>query len=851
MKVSLITTVFNEEKTIGLFLDSVYEQIRLPDEIIIVDGGSRDRTISEISEFKIPDSKKSPKIKLVFKKGNRSVGRNEAISRATGEIIAITDAGNILDKDWLKNITSPFTEKQVDVVAGYYRGKFANNFQKSLIPYVLVMEDKINEKDFLPATRSMAIRKSIWLKAGKFDVKLSHNEDYAFASKLKKIGARIVFQKTAIVNWIPRKNIKRAFIMFFRFALGDAEAKLIRDKVIYIFLRYIFFAYLFFLSIIMRSIALWAIFIFLALMYLVWAINKNYRYVNNISACFYLPLLQIVSDFAVMTGTALGLTKHLSWLNAQNIIVKNRGIIILFLCYIVVMLSVIGWGIPNANHPFTYNMDEWHFSQSLRAFLKYGTATVSGSANIPLFHIISTILFLVPFYVLHIINPFAIKSAVGNLVIQHTFFEVLRLHTLLYGILTISLIYYALKKFIGFKPLLMTCFFVISPIWIFLSNYYKYDITLSFWIVATIVLLLGYNNTKRISFYLFAGISCALALSTKFTAFPLVLSYFLAYFIFSTKINLKHFLTSLAVFIFVFSFVGIPDIILGKGNYYELLSSTLVRGPVSNSGYNLGLNSQLFLMLKEFPALFGYVLIGIGYLNIFYWPLVFWKNIKDVGQYRPQLYLYITFVMYLISSVSFGIDGGNNRALVLLPFIVLLSAYTVNHFIKAVKFNKEIVIVLVLTGAILLQLIQTFAWQSVKLSKDPQVSSSSWLVKNLPKGSIIGIENIPIYQSLPNIILKEYSAKAETKNLATNFEYRVISAKDKNLPNIVVISNDYKNVSYIQTSPKKDLVKRLNANGYIKVTTFTPNTRYFDMFSDPLVFVLLYPSPKTISVYRK
>jgi glycosyltransferase involved in cell wall biosynthesis len=254
MKVSLITTVFNEENSIELFLDSIFIQTKLPDEIIIVDGGSNDGTIKKIEKYNSLSGKHLPKIKLIVKKGNRSVGRNEAINRATNEIIAITDAGCILDKNWLNNLIKPFSKGQIDVVAGYYKGRAKSAFQKSLVPYVLVMEDKISDaKDFLPATRSMAIRKPVWEKAGRFNEKLSHNEDYAFANKLMAMNTKIVFCKDAIVNWVPRKNLKEAFIMFFRFALGDSEAKIFRDKVVYIFIRYIFAAYLLGLGLIMRS----------------------------------------------------------------------------------------------------------------------------------------------------------------------------------------------------------------------------------------------------------------------------------------------------------------------------------------------------------------------------------------------------------------------------------------------------------------------------------------------------------------------------------------------------------------------------------------------------------------------
>ena len=45
MKMSLITTVKNEENSIRAFLVSILQQPRFPDEFIIVDGGSTDRTV--------------------------------------------------------------------------------------------------------------------------------------------------------------------------------------------------------------------------------------------------------------------------------------------------------------------------------------------------------------------------------------------------------------------------------------------------------------------------------------------------------------------------------------------------------------------------------------------------------------------------------------------------------------------------------------------------------------------------------------------------------------------------------------------------------------------------------------
>lgn len=492
MKLSFITTVFNEQETIIKFLESVFTQTKLPDEVIVVDGGSTDNTLSEISKFKFPQGKKVPQIKILFRKGNRSTGRNEAIRNAKGDIILSSDAGNVLDKHWIENVIKPFSGKKVDIVAGYYKGISKNIFQKSLIPYVLVMKDKINAEEFLPATRSMAFKKSIWKKAGGFDEKLSHNEDYAFANTLKKINAKIVFEKSAIVNWIPRKNLQEAFVMFFRFALGDIQSRIFRDKVKYIYLRYIFVFYLILLSLIERSIYLYGFIIFCFLLYIFWSIWKNYRYVQNPKAFFYLPLFQFTSDFAVLLGTAVGFIRSLSLVSFFQVILNNKGVTVIIFVYVLAMLSVISYGIPNANHPFNYFMDEWHQSQSVRDLFKYGTPNISGAANGSIFQFFLTGIYLIPFQIFGVINLFAIKSSVINLDLQFRLFEILRLNTLIFGIGSITLIAYISKKYFRLNSFLTAFLFVINPLWLMLSNYFKYDIALMFWILVSMLFLL-YN----------------------------------------------------------------------------------------------------------------------------------------------------------------------------------------------------------------------------------------------------------------------------------------------------------------------------------------------------------------------
>lgn len=313
MKVTFITTVLNEEQNIILLLNSILSQKKRPDEVIIVDGGSWDNTVKLIKRW-ISDIRSIEfrrKIKLIVKKGNRSVGRNEAIERARFEIIVSSDSGCILDKNWLRNIVKPLKTEKVDVVAGFYKGRAISVFEKSLIPYVLVMPDRVKVDKFLPSSRSMAFRKDAWRRVGGFPVQFSNNEDFVFANKLKKEGLRIAFKKNALVYYLPRKNIVAAFIMFFKFAVGDSESGIFRPKVGLIFVRYIITLWLLIYAFYFKLPFILEVIFYILLLYILWSVLKNYRYVKNGKAFFFLPLIQFASDVAVIFGTIFGFFKEL------------------------------------------------------------------------------------------------------------------------------------------------------------------------------------------------------------------------------------------------------------------------------------------------------------------------------------------------------------------------------------------------------------------------------------------------------------------------------------------------------------------------------------------------------------
>ena len=141
--VSVILTVLNEAQSLPTLLDSLADQTRQPDEVVIVDGGSRDGTPAllraEQARARLP-------LTVIERPGaNISQGRNTAIAAAQGEIIAVTDAGVRLAPDWLERLVSPLeklTGEEEDptapaVVAGFFKPDPHTLFEEAMGATVL------------------------------------------------------------------------------------------------------------------------------------------------------------------------------------------------------------------------------------------------------------------------------------------------------------------------------------------------------------------------------------------------------------------------------------------------------------------------------------------------------------------------------------------------------------------------------------------------------------------------------------------------------------------------------------------------------------------------------------------
>jgi glycosyltransferase involved in cell wall biosynthesis len=226
MRVSLICTVLNEAATIGGLLDSIAAQTRLPDQVVIADGGSSDGTPECIRAW----SRQNPSIEtlvLAVPGANISVGRNRAIERTSGDVIAVTDAGVRLDPEWLATLVGPFeSDDPPDAAGGFFLADPRTLFETALAATTLPAAKETRAARFLPSSRSFAMTPGAWRLAGGYPEWLDFCEDLILDLNLRELRARIAWRPTAVVHFRPRSSLRSFFLQYFRYARGDGRADL-------------------------------------------------------------------------------------------------------------------------------------------------------------------------------------------------------------------------------------------------------------------------------------------------------------------------------------------------------------------------------------------------------------------------------------------------------------------------------------------------------------------------------------------------------------------------------------------------------------------------------------------------
>ncbi|PVX24848.1 MAG: hypothetical protein CW691_06285 [Candidatus Bathyarchaeum sp.] len=196
---SIIVPVKNEEKVIGRLLNAL-ENANYPKdkkEIVIVEDGSTDKTVEICNKFAHEHPSQVKLLRRSVSNGKPSA-LQEAIKHTSGEIIAVFDADNIPEPDFLLRTKNYFDDPSVTAVQG--RLAAINENENILTKFVaqeesLRCEAYMRGKDvlglFVPLTGSCYfVRKSVLDSVGGWDSKVL-SEDMELAARLTKNGHKI------------------------------------------------------------------------------------------------------------------------------------------------------------------------------------------------------------------------------------------------------------------------------------------------------------------------------------------------------------------------------------------------------------------------------------------------------------------------------------------------------------------------------------------------------------------------------------------------------------------------------------------------------------------------------------
>ncbi|MEY8676027.1 glycosyltransferase family 2 protein [Thomasclavelia cocleata] len=206
--ISVIVPVYNVEKYLGRCIESIIGQTYHNIEIILVDDGSTDDSLSICKEYAIKDDR----IKIIHKENaGVSSARNVGLKNTKGEFITFVDSDDYIKLTCFEKMINGIKNNDVDMVVvgwedeegilGYINKNIDIDSKK------IYMQDEISNLNFFHTVWGHLFKR-INIKGQLFDEELIYGEDTLFAvqSFYKKNNQLLVIGEPLYVYMISREN---------------------------------------------------------------------------------------------------------------------------------------------------------------------------------------------------------------------------------------------------------------------------------------------------------------------------------------------------------------------------------------------------------------------------------------------------------------------------------------------------------------------------------------------------------------------------------------------------------------------------------------------------------------------
>lgn len=198
---SLVIRAYNEEKHIGRLLSGILEQSIRDVQIILVDSGSKDATLSIAARYPVEIVHIQPQ-EFTF---GRSL--NLGIAQAIAPLVVMASAHVYpVYPDWLERLLEPFSDPQVALAYGKQRGAATSKYSEHRI-FRQWFPELATRRQAYPFCNNAnaAIRRELWEQHA-YDEYLPGLEDLAWARWSQEQGYAISYAAEAEVIHVHEEN---------------------------------------------------------------------------------------------------------------------------------------------------------------------------------------------------------------------------------------------------------------------------------------------------------------------------------------------------------------------------------------------------------------------------------------------------------------------------------------------------------------------------------------------------------------------------------------------------------------------------------------------------------------------
>jgi len=213
--ISLIVRCYNEQDHIERLLTGVFEQSITDLDVVVVDSGSTDRTVSIASEFPVRILQIRPE---EFSFGG---ALNIGCRTAKGEFIVLASAHVYpVYKDWLEQLVAPFSDPRVALVYGKQRGNQITKYSEHQIFAKWFPNRSNRSQDHAFCNNAnAAIRRDLWQRVP-YDETLTGLEDIDWAKRILKLAYKIAYVSEAEVIHVHNETTRAIFNRYRREAIA-------------------------------------------------------------------------------------------------------------------------------------------------------------------------------------------------------------------------------------------------------------------------------------------------------------------------------------------------------------------------------------------------------------------------------------------------------------------------------------------------------------------------------------------------------------------------------------------------------------------------------------------------------